>query len=1029
VRVTIKGEVVGRFLGAKRVAAGAATLALLLGVVAVTGATPASAAVPSEVAISVVAESPSITYGDAGPATIGYTTVPVTTAADWTTEPTCAVYALVDTGFTAALSAPYAIGLYVTHCSGGVASAVNLLSYVEGTLTVNKETLYVVPDGKSVTYGDAAPTYTFTFHSTSVDGGVVTPTVDSSPSCGSVYTSSASASLSPVTITCSGGSDSIYSLDTSATGQLTIAKAASSTVVTCTAGPFTYTGLSQRPCSVGVTGAGGLSQSKTPTYANNTNAGSSASASYNYFGDANHNSSSDSTTFTILKAASSTVVTCTPSVTYTGSALTPCLVGVSGAGGLSQSKTAVYANNTNAGDPASASYNYVGDANHNSSSDSANFTIGKASSSTVVSCTPSVTYTGIAQTPCSVSVSGVGGLSSTPSPTYANNTDAGISASASYNFGGDSNHNSSSDSATFTILKAASSTVVSCSTGPLTYTGLAQTPCSVDVSGVGGLSSTPSPTYLSNTNAGVSASASYSFGGDANHNSSSDSATFTILKAASSTVVTCTPSVTYTGIAQEPCSVGVEGAALSRSDLPADYVNNTNAGDPASATYNFGGDSNHNSSSDSATFTIRKATSSTVVSCLPVTYTSFAVAPCSASVTGAGILPALTFSPTSYSNNINAGSSASVSYNFVGDSNHDSSSDSTTFTIAKATSQTVVSCGRLEFTYTSFAVTPCIATVGGAGWPLPVYVTPTYADNTYVGTNVASATYEYVGDGNHTPSSYIKHFSILKAPSTTVVTCPASVPYTSYAVTPCSVSVTGVGGLALTPTLNPTENYAHNIAVGLNTASARYTFDGDENHSGSTTSKLFSITSAPSVARSVTGSPRIRAVLVSWAAPSSPGGATITGYVATVVGSTKKCTATGSQRSCTVSGLTSGTSYKFTVKATNSVVKSSTSPASGAVIAGAPTDPRSLVASFPAKKWAKVTWVKPSYSNAGAVTGYRVRWCKVGSTCTAWSRQPSSPLVSAIGGRQKNAQYRVELQAKNSSGYGPTASKTFAQTL
>ncbi|MCX6460743.1 MAG: fibronectin type III domain-containing protein [Actinobacteria bacterium] len=934
-------------------AASAATLALLIGGIAVTGATPVSAAVPSEVAISVVSDSPSITYGDAGPATIGYTTVPVTTADDWTTEPTCAVYALVDTGFTAALSAPYAIGLYVTHCSGGVASAVNLLSYVEGTLTVNKETLYVVPDGKSVTYGDAAPTYTFTFHSTSVDGGVVTPTVDSSPSCGSVYTSSASASLSPVTIECSGGSDSIYSLDTSATGQLTIAKAASSTVVTCTAGPFTYTGLSQRPCSAGVTGAGGLSQSKTPTYANNTNAGSSASASYNYVGDANHNSSSDSTTFTI----------------------------------------------------------------------------GKATSSTVVSCTPSVTYTGIAQTPCSVSVWGVGGLSSTPSPTYANNTNAGDPASASYSYVGDANHNSSSDSANFTIGKASSSTVVSCSAGPFTYTGSAQTPCSVDVSGVGGLSSTPSPTYLSNTNAGSSASASYSFGGDANHNSSSDSATFTILKAASSTVVTCTPSVTYTGIAQEPCSVGVEGAALSRSDLPADYVNNTNAGDPASATNNFGGDANHNSSSDSATFTIRKATSSTVVSCLPVTYTSFAVAPCSASVTGAGILPALTFSPTSYSNNINAGSSASVSYNFVGDSNHDSSSDSTTFTIAKATSQTVVSCGRLEFTYTSFAVTPCIATVGGAGWPLPVYVTPTYADNTYVGTNVASATYEYVGDGNHTPSSYIKHFSILKAPSTTVVTCPASVPYTSYAVTPCSVSVTGVGGLALTPTLNPTENYAHNIAVGLNTASARYTFDGDENHSGSTTSKLFSITSAPSVARSVTGSPRIRAVLVSWAAPSSPGGATITGYVATVVGSTKKCTATGSQRSCTVSGLTSGTSYKFTVKATNSVVKSSTSPASGAVIAGAPTDPRSLVASFPAKKWAKVTWVKPSYSNAGAVTGYRVRWCKVGSTCTAWSRQPSSPLVSAIGGRQKNAQYRVELQAKNSSGYGPTASKTFAQTL
>jgi hypothetical protein len=52
-----------------------------------------------------------------------------------------------------------------------------------------------------------------------------------------------------------------------------------------------------------------------------------------------------------------------------------------------------YSNNTNAG-TATASYTYAGDANHTGSSDSKNFTIDLASSTTVVSCPANVTYNG-----------------------------------------------------------------------------------------------------------------------------------------------------------------------------------------------------------------------------------------------------------------------------------------------------------------------------------------------------------------------------------------------------------------------------------------------------------------------------------------------------------------------------------------------------------------------------------------------------------------------------------------------------------
>ena len=53
------------------------------------------------------------------------------------------------------------------------------------------------------------------------------------------------------------------------------------------------------PCSVSITGAGGLSLPATPAYTNNINPGM-ATASYTYAGDANHYGSSGSKTFQIL---------------------------------------------------------------------------------------------------------------------------------------------------------------------------------------------------------------------------------------------------------------------------------------------------------------------------------------------------------------------------------------------------------------------------------------------------------------------------------------------------------------------------------------------------------------------------------------------------------------------------------------------------------------------------------------------------------------------------------------------------------
>lgn len=76
---------------------------------------------------------------------------------------------------------------------------------------------------------------------------------------------------------------------------------ASSTVVSCAAGPFPCPGSAQTPCSATVTGAGGLNETLTVSYDNNLSAGT-ATADKRHLESANHLGSSDSKTFVIGKA-------------------------------------------------------------------------------------------------------------------------------------------------------------------------------------------------------------------------------------------------------------------------------------------------------------------------------------------------------------------------------------------------------------------------------------------------------------------------------------------------------------------------------------------------------------------------------------------------------------------------------------------------------------------------------------------------------------------------------------------------------
>ncbi len=145
------------------------------------------------------------------------------------------------------------------------------------------------------------------------------------------------------------------------------------------------------------------------------------------------------------------MVTCPANATFTGSAIEPCSATVTGPV-LSQALTVSYSNNVNAG-TATASASYPTGGNYVGSSDTENFTIDPAATTTVVTCPASADLHRVGIEPCSATVTGPL-LSQALTVTYSNNVNVGTAtASASYPTGG--NYVGSSDTENFTIDPAA----------------------------------------------------------------------------------------------------------------------------------------------------------------------------------------------------------------------------------------------------------------------------------------------------------------------------------------------------------------------------------------------------------------------------------------------------------------------------------------------------------------------------------------------------------------------------------------------
>ncbi len=419
-------------------------------------------------------------------------------------------------------------------------------------------------------------------------------------------------------VTPSAGGDTLSNFSiTVAPGSWSIGQAGSAVTVTCPTAALIYNGTAQTPCTAAATGIGGLNQTLSVSYTNNTNAGA-AGASASFTGDKNHTASSGSGSFTIAQAASSVTVSCPASLAYTGSALTPCTAAATGADGLNQPLSIAYTGNTNVG-AAGASASYGGDANHTGSSGSGGFAITQAPSTVTVTCpATALVYNGAAQTPCTAAVTGAGGLNATLTASYTTNTNAGT-AGASASYAGDANHSAGAGSASFTIAAAPVTAAAGSYSGVYDANTHALSACSVTGAYTGKLTCANSPASVG-PGAG-SGAVTVTLSGDtvSNFNVTVAPGSWSIAQAGSSVTVTCPASVVYNSTAQTPCTAVVTGVGGLNQSLSVTYSSNTNAG-TAGASAVFAGDKDHTGSSGSASFTITKAPASVSLSNLVQAY-------------------------------------------------------------------------------------------------------------------------------------------------------------------------------------------------------------------------------------------------------------------------------------------------------------------------------------------------------------------------------------------------------------------------
>ena len=132
-------------------------------------------------------------------------------------------------------------------------------------LTVALASVFSSPDEPQVTlatWSNATPDDFVATAAKELDGTSDTAGYGA-PSCTSDYSPTTAVGTSPRPISCAVGLADNYTFDVSATASLYVSKAGSTSTVVCPAGPYTYNGAFQTPCTASWTSTGTVGAAST----------------------------------------------------------------------------------------------------------------------------------------------------------------------------------------------------------------------------------------------------------------------------------------------------------------------------------------------------------------------------------------------------------------------------------------------------------------------------------------------------------------------------------------------------------------------------------------------------------------------------------------------------------------------------------------------------------------------------------------------------------------------------------------------
>ncbi|MCX6809834.1 MAG: PKD domain-containing protein [Candidatus Berkelbacteria bacterium] len=214
----------------------------------------------------------------------------------------------------------------------------------------------------------------------------------------------------------------------------------------------------------------------------------------------------------------------------------------------------------------------------------------------------------------------------------------------------------------------------------------------------------------------------------------------------------------------------------------------------------------------------------------------------------------------------------------------------------------------------------------------------------------------------------------------------------------------------------PTVSYSNIRDADASGGSLINAYNGTNTNSTGNTNIVFSVPDAPTIGTPTRGNGQVS---VTFTPPAYDGGGTITGYTVTSTPGSK--TGTGAGSPIVVSGLTNGTTYTFTVHATNVAGNSSeSSPSSEATPATVPGVPTVIVATA-GNAQATISFSAPD-TGGSPITGYTATSTPGGLT----GSNITSPIT--VTGLTNGVEYTFKVYATNTIGNGSESSASNAVT-